>query len=163
MPGLYQGQTLPNYTDWLYRQCIVGAGDFIPCERSRCKADYISLLIARCQRWIPWYSGGWSHWRWAGCSMRRRREWVCVLTHDPHEEAQQQSGDWSSQSENPDWVNVCKCENNSLFSNPYHRSPHWHSKLSHSPLACAGACEPLINMNPHMKRDLGIHLGHSGI
>lgn len=42
---------------------------------------------------------------------------------------------------------LCVYVNNSLFSNPYHRSPQCQPELSHSPLALADAREGQINMN----------------
>ena len=82
----------PHCTDWLHRQCIVGAGDFIPYEDSRYKADYVSSMIACPPRWIPWY--------WLEITTVKdgaaRTEWVCILPHRSREGAQQQSGGWSS-------------------------------------------------------------------
>lgn len=40
--------------------------------------------------------------------------------------------------------------NNSLFSNPYRRSPQCQPELSYTPLARADACEGQINMNAQL-------------
>lgn len=134
----------PHCAGWLHQQCIVGAGDFIPYEYSRCKADYDSSMIACPLWWIPWYG--------SDCKLR---EWVCSMPHCPHEGTQKQSGDWSSVCH---WkqtlsVYVCVWERDwerimSFFSNPYYKSPHCQPELPQSPLAWAGN-EGQINRSTH--------------
>lgn len=51
---------------------------------------------------------------------------------------------------------MCVCKNNSLFSNPYHRSPHCQPELSHSPLAQTGAREGQMSMNLQLHACRGI-------